>query len=725
MKYNKVLVNELDVKNKVVFLRLDLNVPIIDNKITSLKRIDASLPTIKYLVENQAKVVILSHMGRINPGYEKWTEKLSLQIVSKTIAKKMLPLAKAVTFVSANKGNVVEDLIKKMEPGSILVLENTRYNDLDQKGKQVSLESKKNIELSKYWANLSDVFVNDAYGAAHRDHASTAGIAENQKNNAIGFLMESELKQLSKAVDEPVSPFVVIFGGAKVSDKLKAVEAVIGKADKVIISGGMAYTFLKAQGYDMGLSSVEDHLLDTARDLLKKYPEKIVVSKDFLCSPTFSDEKPVYKTAEDGLKGYMGLDIGKKSIEEFKKIIKTANTILWNGPMGVTEFDHYETGTMEICKAIAERTKAGAYTVIGGGDSAAAAEKLGMEKSFSWISTGGGASLKMMEGTELVALVPIQNAAASLVDEKNNMLGSESLDVKVANDFMPIFFGNEQQHSLTSDNNKIGSKIQGEGFEFGQQEEIELQTDWGNFGHDELEKPISKKNKKEDKKALKGQKIVSDKKEEIEFSQSLNEFEPLIKPSNKKDKFEKEVSPVVPKEFAFGEQEEPISLENWGEFKQEIPPKKEIKKELQPNKEIHSDDQEHNFVHDVKITLDEIETEFNFGQQEENNLEKNWGEFKNENNSLNKTKNFKEDNKGPQKPIDFKKAEEKTVIDQKVLIKEEKIITKDNPNFVENSGKNFSESKEPIEIGISHKPNKPQNNNQSSKKSKNKKKKKH
>lgn len=409
MQYNKVLVDQLDVNNKVVFLRLDLNVPVMDGKITSFKRIDASIPTIKYLLEKNAKVVILSHMGRVKKLEDVTSGRLSLEIVAKSLASKLYKDAHSVTFIGANKGKVVEDAIKNMQPRDVIVLENTRYNDIDHEGNIINLESGCDPELSKYWASLCEVFVNDAFGTAHRKHASTYGIGEYQKNNAIGFLMQTELNTLSNVTSNPKKPFVVLFGGAKVSDKLKAVKAVIEKADKVIISGGMAYTFVAAKGFNVGLSLVEKDMIQTAQELMKTYANKLTISSDFECAPEFANVKPVYKTQEQGMPGLMGLDIGPKSIDAFKKDIATANTVLWNGPMGVTEFSYYENGTNEICNAIAERTSQGAFTVIGGGDSAAAAEKLGKQDSFSFISTGGGASLTLIEGTPLMGIASINN----------------------------------------------------------------------------------------------------------------------------------------------------------------------------------------------------------------------------------------------------------------------------------------------------------------------------
>ncbi len=408
MNLNKRLITEVDVTNKIVLVRLDLNVPIIDGKITSFKRIDETLPTLKYLIDNNARIVILSHLGRPNCVRDLNDPAFSLKLVAKTIADKLGNLTPKVSFVNANKGAKVEELVSNLKTKEILVLENTRFQDVDKKEDEyIGLESNNDQELAQYWASLCDVFVNDAYGAAHRKHASTYGIASFQPNNAIGFLMYRELTQLNKVVNEPIRPFTILFGGAKVSDKLLAVKSALNKADKVIISGGMAYTFLAAQGYDMGNSKVEKELIPLANELFKEYKDKIVISSDFLCAQSFANIPPIYKTKEDGLDGLIGLDIGAKSIKEFEDIIAKSNSILWNGPMGVTEFSHYTVGTNKICEAIAERTKLGALTVIGGGDSAAAAEKLNKESSFSWISTGGGASLVMLSGNDLVALDPI------------------------------------------------------------------------------------------------------------------------------------------------------------------------------------------------------------------------------------------------------------------------------------------------------------------------------
>ena len=409
MNYKKIFrLSSTNVKNKTVLLRLDLNVPVIDKKITSTKRIDESLQTINYLLDQNAKVVILSHFGRIKSINDIKSGKFSLLPVARELANKLANSnVNKIKFITDNKGQIVEEEIRNMESRDIIILENTRYNDISREGELINLESGCDNELSQYWSSLCDVYCNDAFGAAHRKHASTFGIGSFTKKSCIGFLMDKELNTLTRVIEKPKKPLLVIFGGAKVSDKLKAVESIIGVADKVIISGGMAYTFAAAKGFDVGLSLVEKDMIPVAQELMEKYGDKLCISSDFMCSPKFADLKPQYRTQEEGLKGLMGLDIGQKSIDEFVEQINDSYTILWNGPMGVTEFDNYTKGTNEICKSIAERTNAGAFTVIGGGDSAAAAEKLGMENSFSFISTGGGASLALIEGRDLEGISSI------------------------------------------------------------------------------------------------------------------------------------------------------------------------------------------------------------------------------------------------------------------------------------------------------------------------------
>lgn len=409
MQCNKKLVTEVNVREKVVFLRVDFNVPIVNGEITSTKRIDLALPTIKYLLDQKAKIVILSHLGRPKSQNDINSGNFSLKPVAKVLSEKLSSYVNQVIFVNRNKGFAVEQKIRELKPSDILFLENTRFNDISAVGIS-NFESDCDEDLAQYWAKLCDVFINDAFGAAHRKHASTYGIAKYAKEKAIGFLMAQEISNISKVLNNPIKPMTIIFGGAKVSDKIKAVKSAIEIADKVIISGGMAYTFLKALGYNMGNSNVEPQYFELVKGLYKENKDKIIISSDFMCSKTFSNEYPIYKTRADGLAGLYGLDIGKKSIEEFSKVVKESNSIIWNGPMGVTEFPNFEIGTRAIAEEIYRRTKLGAYTIIGGGDSAAAAEKLGQANAFSWISTGGGATLSLIENKKLVAIEPIEES---------------------------------------------------------------------------------------------------------------------------------------------------------------------------------------------------------------------------------------------------------------------------------------------------------------------------
>lgn len=406
MEYNKRILTEIDVRDKVVFLRTDFNVPIVNGSITSTKRIDLTLPTIKYLLDKRAKIVILSHLGRPQNQEDIQSGDFTLKPVAKVLSEKLSAYTNQVIFINKNRGVSIEKKIKELKSGDILVLENTRFQDINSLGFS-NFESGCDDDLSKYWANLCDVFINDAFGAAHRKHASNYGIAKYAKESAIGFLMEQEISKITKIIDNPIRPMTVIFGGAKVSDKIKAVESALNIADKVIISGGMAYTFLRALGYNMGNAKIEMQYFGLVKKLFEEYKDKIIVSSDFMCAKTFSNEYPIYKNRAEGLVGLYGLDIGRNSIKEFTNTINKSNSIIWNGPMGVTEFSNFGLGTKLIAEAIYKRTKLGAYTIIGGGDSAAAAEKLGQTDAFTWISSGGGATLTLIEKAGLISLEPI------------------------------------------------------------------------------------------------------------------------------------------------------------------------------------------------------------------------------------------------------------------------------------------------------------------------------
>lgn len=394
---NKKTLKDINVNGKKVLIRVDFNVPFKNGIITDENRINLALPTIKYLIENNAKIILFSHLGRIKTELDK--KELSLRPIAKVLGKK---LNKKVLFIPETRGKNLEKAISNMQNKDIIVFENTRFEDVD--GKK---ESKNNPELGKYWASLGDVFVNDAFGTAHRKHASNCGIAANIKESCIGFLIQKELEMLSKALNEPKKPFVAIIGGAKVSDKIGVIDNLLKKADKILIGGGMTFTFFKAKGFNVGTSLLEQDKVSLAKKYLTNSASKIILPVDCAISKTFSNSIPEFSDNENIKDGFMGLDIGPKSINLFKKELKCAKTVVWNGPMGVFEMSNYSKGTIAICKAISKLKDA--FTVIGGGDSAAAVIKLGYQNKFSHISTGGGASLEYMEGKVLLGIDCIDN----------------------------------------------------------------------------------------------------------------------------------------------------------------------------------------------------------------------------------------------------------------------------------------------------------------------------
>jgi phosphoglycerate kinase len=386
----KTLRDLANLNGKKVLIRVDFNVPMKDGKITDDNRIVQALPTIKYVLEQEAKVVLFSHLGRVKEESDK--AKNSLAPVAKRLEEL---LGKTVTFVPVTRGLELEEAIANLQNGEVLMFENTRFEDIE--GKK---ESKNDPELGKYWASLGDVFINDAFGTAHRAHASNMGIASNIAETAAGFLLEKEIKFLGDAVDAPVRPFVAILGGAKVSDKIGVIENLINKADKIIVGGGMMFTFLKAMGYNVGASKCEEDKVELAKELLEKANGKIILPIDTLATKEFSNDAEIRVCdCSDIHEGEMGLDIGPKSIELFAKTLSDAKTVVWNGPMGVFEFSNFANGTIGVCEAIANLE--GANTVVGGGDSAAAAISLGYADKFTHISTGGGASLEYLEGKAL------------------------------------------------------------------------------------------------------------------------------------------------------------------------------------------------------------------------------------------------------------------------------------------------------------------------------------
>lgn len=396
-KMAKKVVTDLDVAGKKVLVRADFNVPMKDGNITNDDRIVQALPTIKHLIEEGAKVVLFSHLGRVKEEADK--EGKSLKPVADRLAEL---LGKEVSFVPETRGEKLENAIAGLGNGDVLVFENTRFEDID--GKK---ESKNDPELGKYWASLGDLFVNDAFGTAHRAHASNVGIASNIET-AAGFLMEKEIKFIGESVDNPNRPFVAILGGAKVSDKIGVIENLLTKADKILIGGGMAYTFFKAQGKEIGKSLLEADKVDLAKDLLARADGKIILPVDSKNNKEFSNDGDITETSVDAIPtDAMGLDVGSETVRLFEKELSDAKTVVWNGPMGVFELSNFAKGTIGVCEAIANLDDA--KTIIGGGDSAAAAMQLGFAEKFSHISTGGGASLEYLEGKELPGLAAISD----------------------------------------------------------------------------------------------------------------------------------------------------------------------------------------------------------------------------------------------------------------------------------------------------------------------------
>ena len=391
----KKIVSDLDLKGKVVLERADFNVPIKDGEITNDNRIVQALPTIEYIIEQGGKLVLFSHLGKVKEESDK--EGLSLKPVAENLSKK---LGKEVIFVPETRGEKLETAIENLNEGDVLLVENTRFEDLD--GKK---ESKNDPELGKYWASLGDVFVNDAFGTAHREHASNVGISTHLET-AAGYLMEKEIKFIGGVVNDPQKPVVAILGGAKVSDKINVIKNLVNIADKILIGGGMAYTFIKAQGKEIGLSLLEEDKIDFAKDLLENNGDQIVLPVDCKIAKEFSNDAKITEVSINEIPSDQeAMDIGPKTVELFNKELQGAHTVVWNGPMGVFEFSNFAKGTIGVCESIAKLEDA--TTIIGGGDSAAAAISLGFEDDFTHISTGGGASLEYLEGKELPGIAAI------------------------------------------------------------------------------------------------------------------------------------------------------------------------------------------------------------------------------------------------------------------------------------------------------------------------------
>lgn len=392
----KKTIRDFDLNNKKVIIRVDFNVPIKDGVITDDNRIRESLKTIEYALDNNAKVILLSHLGRIK------TEEDKLNNTLEPVAFRLSELLdKEVIFVDTTRGDILDETINNMKSGEIVLIENTRYEDLD--GKK---ESGNDPELGKYWASLGDIFINDAFGTSHRAHASNVGIASNLPNG-VGFLIEKELDNLEKAINNPERPFSVILGGSKVSDKIGVIENLVKIADHILIGGGMAFTFLKASGLPIGSSLLDEENIDFCKKMLNEHSDKIILPIDVICSKDIEKEDIARECFISDIKDdEIGLDIGHASIEVFKDVLSESKTIVWNGPVGMFEKEAYASGTKSLCELL---SKLDATTIIGGGDTASAAINFGYKEKFTHISTGGGASLELLEGKELPGITIIDN----------------------------------------------------------------------------------------------------------------------------------------------------------------------------------------------------------------------------------------------------------------------------------------------------------------------------
>ena len=391
----KKTIKDYNLEGKKVIIRVDFNVPIKDGNIQDDNRIKESLETINYAIERNAKIILLSHLGRVKEESDK--ESNTLEPVALRLSEL---LDKEIIFVTETRGKLLEDEINNMKNGDIILVENTRFEDLNGK-----LESGNDEELGKYWASLGDIFINDAFGTCHRAHASNVGIAKNLPNG-VGFLVEKEIKIIGDAIKNPKRPFTVILGGSKVSDKIGVIENLVKIADHILIGGGMAFTFLKSQNIEIGKSLLDEENIEFCKNILKQNEGKILLPIDVVTSTNIEKsenkkECSVYDIKENDI----GLDIGKETIEQFKEILEKSNTIIWNGPVGKFEMEDYSNGTKQLCEIIKDRE----ITIIGGGDTASAVINLGYKDAFTHISTGGGASLEMLEGKVLPGIDIIED----------------------------------------------------------------------------------------------------------------------------------------------------------------------------------------------------------------------------------------------------------------------------------------------------------------------------
>lgn len=391
----KKTIRDFNLNDKKVIIRVDFNIPIKDGVITDDTRIKASLKTIQYALSNNAKIILLSHLGKVKE--ESDLEKNNLYPVSIRLGEL---LNKEILFSEKTRGSELDDLVNNLKSQEILLIQNTRYEDLEGK-----LESGCDEELAKYWASLGDVFINDAYGTSHRVHASNVGISK-YLPSGLGFLVLEETTKLDGIMNEDTHPLVVIMGGAKVSDKIKVIENLVNKCDKLIIGGGMAYTFLKAKNYNIGGSLLDEESIEFCEKILNLYSNKIILPRDHVVSTSLESDNVKIKLIEETNDDEMGLDIGPKTIELYQSILKDAKRVIINGPMGCFENELYQNGTKAIYDFI---TTNNIKTLVGGGDSASSVNKLSDKEKFYHISTGGGATLEYLEGKELPGVVAIND----------------------------------------------------------------------------------------------------------------------------------------------------------------------------------------------------------------------------------------------------------------------------------------------------------------------------
>ncbi len=392
----KKTIRDFELNGKKVIIRVDFNVPIKDGVIVDDNRIVESLPTIKYAIEKKAKVILMSHLGRIKEKSD--LRKNSLRVVAKRLSEL---LNQNVVFVGETKGFLLEQSIFMLKPGEVLLMENTRFEDLDG-----NKESSNDPLLGRYWASLGDIYINDAFGTCHRSHASNVGIASNLPNG-IGFLIEKEIENLEKNINNPKRPFTVILGGAKVSDKIGVIDNLLTKADYILVGGGMAFTFLKAKGYEIGKSILDEKSIDFCESIVNIYDNKVIIPVDIVQTNAIEENaKTEIVDANKMDSNKIGVDIGPKTLELFKEYIDKSSTIIWNGPVGMFEYDAFSNGTKDICNLLSSSK---ATTIIGGGDTGSAINKFNVKDKINHISTGGGASLELLEGKKLPGIEVIED----------------------------------------------------------------------------------------------------------------------------------------------------------------------------------------------------------------------------------------------------------------------------------------------------------------------------